>query len=377
MWAMAALALWAACVALPAAASRIAMPVEISAPGNGSVAVSALALAGAAPFPALALPRSTLPPRLRGGDSPLVGLPFGLSKLFVPAVTDWDRFFDGRAAAEPERLAVPLAAPEKPSGLRRARLLAAAPLKLLTNRATNDRDWSEDVKVLPEVRFSGDRVAIKNVRNFEYRSTRDWTPRYYDAEYDLRDVEKVWYLTEPFGPGQAHTFVSFGFKDGRYLSVSVEIRRVKGDAFSPWRGLFNGFELTYVIADERDVARLRSNYRRHDLFVYPMRTSSEQARALLVDMLTRAEAIRKKPEFYNTFTSTCLTNIVDSVNRVFPRKIRWGWRIFFTGFSDRLAYDLGLIDTDLPFEQARERFRATDRARAAERAPDFSSRIRR
>ncbi len=254
----------------------------------------------------------------------------------------------------------------------------AAPFKVF-NKPSNQREWSEDVAVLAEITIlDTDRVRIKNFRNFEYRTTSDWTPRYYPSEYFFSELESVWYFVEPFAAmGQAHTFLSFGFKGNRYLAISIEIRKRKGDSFSPWRGLWNNFEIVYVLGDERDIARLRSNFRKNDVYLYPLKVARGQAQALLVDMLTRAESLRQTPEFYNTLTNNCMTNILRHANRVAPKPIGWSWRTLPPGYSDRLAYDLGLIDTDLPFEKARERFKINERALAAGSAPDFSAQIRR
>jgi hypothetical protein len=192
-------------------------------------------------------------------------------------------------------------------------------------------------------------------------------------------VERAWFLVEPFSRdwrGPAHTLVSFQFADGRYLAVSAEIRKEKGEEFSPWKGLLRQFEMIYVVADERDVVRLRTNYRKDPVYLYPGRADRQKVRALLVDMLTRTNELAARPEFYNTLTNTCTTSIVGHVNTISPKKVPFSLKVLFPGYSDRLAYDLGLIDTDLTFEQARERFHVNARALRSGDSPDFSRRIR-
>lgn len=270
------------------------------------------------------------------------------------------------------------------SETRRALLFAAllagggTAVKLLTDRPSLYRDWAQDVSVLAESELSGGVLRVRRVRDYEYESTTRWRARYYDAEYPLRELESVWYGVEPFGRlGAAHTFVSFCFRDGRCLAVSAETRRVKGDRYSALRGLFNAFELVYVVADERDLIGLRLLHRRHDVHLYPVRSDDTGRRALLLDMLRRADVLRREPEFYNTLWNTCATNILGHVRRAAPRKVAYGWRVLLPAGSDRLAYDAGLLDTDLPFERARERYRL-DATRAPDpAAPDFSARLRR
>jgi hypothetical protein len=176
--------------------------------------------------------------------------------------------------------------------------------------------------------------------------------------------------------GPAHTMVSFGFRDGRYLAISVEIRKEAGEQFSPLRGLFKQYELMYVVADERDVIKLRSNHRRDDVYLYPVRTTAERRRRMLVEMLERANGLAESPEFYNTLFSTCTTNIVRHVNTIAPRRVPLSYKVLLPAYSDELAFDLGLIDTDLPLAEARRRFHINERALRFGDAPDFSRRIR-
>lgn len=258
-------------------------------------------------------------------------------------------------------------------------ILLLAGVFWLRIRPSNHRPWAVENSVLPFAEFEGSRVRLHNVRNNVYRTASDFTPRYEDREFDLADLSTVWFIVEPFGKswsGLAHTFLSFGFEKDRFVAISVEVRKRRGQEYSPWKGLMKSYELMYVIADERDVVRLRSNFRGDDVFVYPVRATREQARALFLDMLARANRLRSEPEFYNTLTNTCTTNIVRHVNTIAPRRVPFSYRVLLPGYSDRLAYDLGLIDTDLSFEKARERFRINERARRYADSPDFSVRIR-
>lgn len=226
--------------------------------------------------------------------------------------------------------------------------------------------------------FDGNRVHLRNIRNIEYRSTSDYDVRHYDATFDLDALDSVWYLVEQFQnvKGPAHTMVSFGFRDGRYVAISVEIRKEIGEQFSPVRGLFKQYELMYVVADERDVVRMRANHRHDDVFLYPVQTTPERRRRMFVEMLERANALADAPEFYNTLFSTCTTNIVRHVNTIAPRRVPLSYKVLLPGYSDELAFDLGLIDTDLPLEEARQRFHINERALRFADDPAFSRRIR-
>ena len=242
-----------------------------------------------------------------------------------------------------------------------------------------DRNWSPDQKILPRVSFTNDgKVRIKNVRNINYRSTTDYDVRHYDRTYDLDELESAWFLVEPFGSfGAAHTLMSFGFANGDYVAISAEIRKEAHELFSPFAGMVRQYELMYVIADERDVIRLRTNFRKDVVRLYPIRTDKKTIRKVFVDALRRAEKLAKEPEFYNTLTNNCTTNIADHVRKFSDKSIPWwDYRYLLPETVDAIAYEQGLIDTDLPLDRAREHFLITKRAQAITDIDRFSELIR-
>jgi hypothetical protein len=239
--------------------------------------------------------------------------------------------------------------------------------------------------VLQRASFADNQVTITNVRNILYRSTRDYDVRYYDKTFALSELESVWYVVEPFsghGFGAAHTMVSFGFKGGDYLAISAEIRKEKGESFSPVKGLFRQYEIVYVIADERDAVKLRAIHRRDKVFIYPVKTSAENRARLFVSMLKRANELATAPEFYNTLVNTCTTSIMRHVNEIVPGTVPWSYKVLMPAFSDELAYQLGLLDargpdgSTLTLEQMRARYLINDRANDFKDDPHFSDRIR-
>ena len=244
-------------------------------------------------------------------------------------------------------------------------------------RPSNARDWSPDQRVLARATFDGSRITIQNVRNFAYRSETEYEPRYETRTYDLDRLDSVWFVVERFGdtPGIAHTLLSFGFGD-EYVAVSVEIRKERGESYSPWKGLLRQYELMYVVADERDAIGLRTNYRRDIVYMYSVKTTREKMRRAFVDMLTRANSLADRPEFYNTLTSTCTTNIVRHVNTISPRRVPFSFKVLLPASSDRLAYDLGLIPNDAPFETVQAAHRIDGIAQSAPVDENFSARIR-
>jgi hypothetical protein len=247
----------------------------------------------------------------------------------------------------------------------------------LAEHPSLDRDWSPDQSVMPTATIDGEKVTIDKVRNFAYRATDDYTPAYEQRTYDLAKLDSVWFVVEHFGdaPAIAHTFLSFGFA-GEYVAISVEIRKERGEVYSPLKGLLRQYELMYVVADERDAIGLRTNFRRDPVFLYPVKATREQMRKMFLEMLQRASRLAVEPEFYNSLTNNCTSNIVAHVNRLVPRSIPISYKTIFPAYSDRLAYELGLIPTDQAFDKVQAAHRIDLVAQREQVGPDFSLLIR-
>ena len=219
-------------------------------------------------------------------------------------------------------------------------------LKLSLMTPQNVRDWSVEQAILPEVTVSQNIVHIKNVRNFIYKTKDSYTPRYYDSNYNLEQLSSVNYMICYFAnwKGPAHTFLKFNFKDGLPLVVSVEVRKEKGETFSILKGLINTYELMYVLGDENDVVKLRTVYKKDPVDSYSLILNKKESRELLLDMLRRSEKLRSKPEFYNSLTNNCLTNIIRHLNRVTEKKIPFiTYKVILPGYSYELLKEKGAI----------------------------------
>lgn len=245
---------------------------------------------------------------------------------------------------------------------------------------TNQRDWQPEVAVLPSATIVGDRVTVHNIRNFDYRSETDFTPAYYDKSFDLRELQSVDIVTSYWmGPAIAHVFVSFGFKGDDYLAVSIEARKVKGEGYSTLKGFFRQYELVYVVADERDLIRLRTNYRHdppEDVYIYRVKGSVEAGRRLFLEYMRRVNALRTQPEFYNTLTTNCTTNIWTNAH-VNAGRVPLSWKILASGYGPEYLYEQGRLETmGLSFPELQRQVHVNERAQAADKAADFSRRIR-
>jgi len=248
------------------------------------------------------------------------------------------------------------------------------------NSPSHDRQWSLDQAILPEVvRLDENRFLIHNIRDFRYDGVDNFIPNYYHSEFNLDELEGLSYVVVPFSgyPGAAHTMLSFEFSGERYLSVSVEIRKQLGQQFSALRGMLNHYELMYVLADERDVIKLRTHHRNNDVYLYPVRATKHQLSELFVDIMERVAQIHAHPEFYHSLTNNCTTNIMAHVNQIAPGTLRSFLVGVMPAYSDRYALNRGLLDTDLKdIDSLREVFNVSAIARNVEDFDEFSSVIR-
>lgn len=245
---------------------------------------------------------------------------------------------------------------------------------------SNERDWQPDVAVLPYATVDGELVTVHNIRNFDYRSETDYTPAWYDKRFDLRKLQGVDLIAVYWmGPAIAHVFLSFDFGGNDHLAVSIETRKEKGEGYSTLKGFFRQYELYYVVADERDVIRLRTNYRRdppEEVYLYRLQGDIENGRRLFIEYMRIINALQTRPEFYNTLTTNCTTAIWMNT-RVNPTHMPFDWKILASGYLPELLYQQGRLDSHgLPFAELQQRVHVNARAQAADQAADFSQRIR-
>jgi Domain of unknown function (DUF4105) len=245
--------------------------------------------------------------------------------------------------------------------------------------ASNDRDWQPDVSVTPHATVNGDLVTIHGVRNFNYRSESDFTPRWEDRTYDLHKLDSVDIIAAYWtGKAVAHLMVSFGFQDQDYLAVSIETRKEKGKSYSTLAGFFRQYELYYVVADERDVIGVRTTYRQpqEDVYIYHTRTPQRNIRRSFLDYIQAMNDLCERPRFYNTLTTNCTTTILMHT-RVNPESPPMSWKVLLSGYLPDYLYELGRIDTAKPFADLEKLSRVNERAHAADKDASFSQHLRR
>jgi len=247
----------------------------------------------------------------------------------------------------------------------------------LTIKPTEDRAWQPDVARRAWADIQGDEIILHNVRNCDYRTESDYTPRWETRVVHLSKLTGVDLAINFWGsPWIAHPIASFQFADSLPLAISIETRKAIGQSYSALRGFYRQYELIYIPADERDVIRLRTNYRGEQVYLYHTTASGERARAIFLEYLERLNRLHERAEFYNAVTDNCTTNIrvanVAAGGKIPP----WNWRILLNGKGDELLYQRGFIDRDLPFPELKARSFINPRAKLADASPNFSELIR-
>jgi len=258
--------------------------------------------------------------------------------------------------------------------------VAAFCLWWTTITPSNDRQWAPEVAVLPSATIDGDLVTIRNIRNFQYRSETDFTPRYYDKTFDLKELDEADILASYWmGDDIAHIMVSFGFGGRDYLTISIETRKESSESYSTVAGFFRNYELFYVVADERDLIGVRTNHRQdppEQVYLYRTNTPPENLRRSFLDYVREINELNEHPAFYNTLTTNCTTSILThtKMNAGHPGL---SWKILVSGHAPEYVYEKGRLDRSMPFAELKKRSLVNAAAQAAgDDAPDFSQRIR-
>lgn len=245
-----------------------------------------------------------------------------------------------------------------------------------TLKPSNDRRWQSDVAETAWTEINGDEITIHNVRNCDYRTATDFIPRWETRTVRLSQITGMDLAINYWGsPWIAHPIVSFQFSDGLPLCFSIETRKTIGQQYSTLEGFYRQYTLIYVVADERDVIRLRTNYRREDVYLYHTLASPAQARERFREYINTLNSLHENPRWYNAVTSNCTTSI--RTQRAVKLRAPWDWRILLNGKADEMLYqDHAIATGGFSFSELKQRSLINERARAADQNPDFSRVIR-
>jgi hypothetical protein len=245
-------------------------------------------------------------------------------------------------------------------------------------RPSNDREWVPEVKQTPWGEVAGDTVTLHNVRNFKYRTETDFDPVYETRTFKVSELTEVDMLVTYWaGKAIAHAMVSFGFNNRDFIAFSIETRKEVGESYSAINGFFRNYELAYVVADERDLIGVRTNHRVPEEQVYVLRTrmALENGRKLFLEYVSRINALRERPAFYNTLTTNCTTQILSNV-QAFGGVAKYTWKILLSGYVPEYLYETETLMQGMPLDEIMKLSLVNERAKKFANDPNFSQLIR-
>lgn len=247
----------------------------------------------------------------------------------------------------------------------------------LTLKPSAEGAWQADVAQKPWAEVNGDEVTVHNVRNCIYRTNTDYTPQWETRKVRLSQLTGMDLFVNYWGsPWMAHPIVSFQFADAPPLCFSIETRKKIGQSYSAIGGLYRQYNLIFIAADERDVIRVRTNYRKgEEAYLYRTAAGLKQTRERFLEYIHTINEMYQKPRWYNAITTNCTTAIRSQ--RPASERPPWDWRFLVNGKGDELMYERKAILTDhLPFKELKQRALVNSAAQAANDSPDFSEKIR-
>lgn len=245
-------------------------------------------------------------------------------------------------------------------------------------KPSNTRNWQHEMAVLPYATIEDNLVTIHNIRNFSYRTETDFDAQYYDKTFDLRALDSVDLIAVYWmGDAIAHIMISFGFRGRDYVAFSIETRKEKGEGYSTIKGFFKQYELVYIVGDERDLIRVRTDYRRprEDVYLFRTKATPERGKRLFMEYLRQINSMTVKPVWYNTLSTNCTTNIVMHI-RTFTDRIHYNWKVLLSGYMPLYAYEHGALNRSMPFDELKKRSYINPKAHLIGNDPQFSRKIR-
>jgi Domain of unknown function (DUF4105) len=249
----------------------------------------------------------------------------------------------------------------------------------LSLKPSNEANWRADVARTAWAEIDGNRILVHNVRDCDYRSETEYSNCWSDRTFDLSQLRGVDFFFVNWGiPWIGHPIVSFDFGQNQHLAFSIEARYRVGQTYSSILGFFRQYELIFIVADERDVIRLRTNYRKaEEVYMYRTNVPVHIARKLFLTYIAYLNRLNDHPEWYNAVTKNCTTTINREISEDLPDPKPWTYRLLLNGTLDQLLYERGrLVTGGLAFPDLKAREHINPYAETVGQSPEFSALIR-
>jgi hypothetical protein len=150
----------------------------------------------------------------------------------------------------------------------------------------------------------------------------------------------------------AHTIISFEFYDrnsktSEFLALSVEARKEVGEKYSPFKGLFNKYEIIYVWATENDIVKTRVEDRNELTYRYELDQADQvKLQKLFKRLVDRTNKLASNPEFYHTIWNNCTIDLWQQVNLAAPDSLPFTLSTIFPEKSGEFLIKNGLVSNE-------------------------------
>lgn len=239
-----------------------------------------------------------------------------------------------------------------------------------------DRDWKPNVAMLGSAEVEGDRLVLHNVRNFDYRTPSDFETRWEIRSFNLRNLRAMdLFLGHARSGWTAQPVFSFDFGDEGRVCFSMQTRQEMGESYSLPGSLYRRYEKIVVMADERDLVRALPNERATEqVWLYRLKLPPSEARTRLLELVAEVNRLHDTPAWYNAIAVNTRTSTL--AQRPGAERLPWDPRLFFNAHLDSLLASAGVLDSNVPFDQLKEKSQITDRIRETDKESGFSTKLR-
>lgn len=224
-----------------------------------------------------------------------------------------------------------------------------------------NRTWDEDVSVLAGVDISPDEtVTLTRVRDWQYSVSSIASKSYFDASFNPNDIVAMWMYEQQLDRSGliAHTFIVFEFDESyeraRYLGLSVETRRERGETYSIIGGALRSFEITHIWATEKDLVTRRVQFLDYPLTRYRLEIPAEYRSRIFLQFAEETRGLATQPRWYNTASNNCTSSLIKYVNASEPDAIPFHYSYALTGKVDEYLEELGYKASDYSLHITRD-----------------------
>jgi hypothetical protein len=190
-----------------------------------------------------------------------------------------------------------------------------------TKQPSHNKHWEALSARTPNALIRPESITLQNVRDRHYVANNSETENYTWLDnltiVPDTDIVRTWFGAAELSANLpiSHTFLSFELHTGDVYTLSVEARRTVGQTYSPIKGMSKQYPLWYGWGTERDMVGGRALLYKKQVEYYPLTLNQTQAANLFRTLATRTHEVAMQARWYNTFTSSCATELVQAANQ--------------------------------------------------------------